>query len=160
VLAGAVGLDQRTRIDETRALVEQVALSQSSVEYADARIRAMVAYTSPTLQSARAPEGVRAGLRTLVQETAAERVGPLLERRAAVVDLAVRRWHGAQREARDAYVAYLDERIAVLRAMSVDLRVLFQPQPESALRLKSALDALLASTPDPRLEARLRLLLT
>jgi hypothetical protein len=156
----AVGADERSRGREFDALVHQVTLGQSAVRYSDAGIQSMVQYTSPQLTSARTPANVRASLRKIVQQAAADRLEPMRIRRDAVAGLPVRRWHGEQRQARDAYLAYLDRKIALLRTVSVDLRALYQPHPENERALAVARDALLKLSPDAPSSTRMRNALT
>ena len=157
--AGATELDQRDRNREFAALLGQVSRAQSAVRYSDARIQSMVQYTSPQLTSARAPDRVRASLRQLVQQTAADRVAPLRIRREAIARLSVSRWHGEQRRARDTYLAYLDGRIAFLQAVAADLRALYRPHWELSWQLTAARVALLKVSPDGPSSNRIRELL-
>lgn len=159
VAAVLVGLDQRERGREAEVLLTRVTTAQSSIRYADARVRSMVAYTSPQLLSATAPDRVRASLRSLVMEAAAQQLGTLRERRQAVAAVPVAAWHGGLREARDAYLDYLDERIAVLQEISVDLRALYRSHPESSRLLLAARSALLAISPDAESTAQVSKLL-
>jgi hypothetical protein len=138
------GVDQRDRDRELEALLVQVEQGQAAVRYSDARVQAMVQYTSPQLLSARAPDRVRASLRALVQQAAADRLEPMRRRRDAVAQLPVADRHGELRRARAAYVSYLDERISVLRAVSTDLRALYQPQTKAQRLLTEARADLLA----------------
>lgn len=158
-VAGATELDQRDRNREFAVLLGQVSRAQSAVRYSDARIQSMVQYTSPQLTSARAPDRVRASLRQLVQQTAADRVAPLRIRRDAVARLSVRRWHGEQRRARDTYLAYLDGRIAFLQAVAADLRALYRPHWELSWQQTAARTALLKVSPDGPSSNRIRELL-
>jgi hypothetical protein len=146
-LAGLYLTDQHSRNREFGALIGQVQQSQSTIGYADRRIEAMVAYTSPQLLSATAPERVRASLRRLVQQTADQQIASIQARRAAVARLKMARWHPSQRSAQRAYLAYLDYRIGYLRAIAKNVRTLYQPQPEDARRLDAARQALLAIAP-------------
>jgi hypothetical protein len=157
--AVAIGVDQRRRAEEFTALVDQVTRGQAAIRYSDARIQSMVQQTSPMLISARAPARVRAGLRQLVQQAAADRVAPTQVRRDAVAGLEVAGWHGEQSRARDAYLEYLDQQIAFLRAVSVDLRTLYRPRVEGGRRLATARQALLEVSPDRPSSDRIRALM-
>ena len=153
------GHDERTRAREFDALMEQVTQGQSAVRYTDARIQAITAYVSPQLLSARAPASVRAGLGTIVQQVAAGRIAPMQAHRDDVAALSVARWHGAQRRAQAAYLAYLDDRIEFARAVSADVDALFRSRPAPSPRLAEARKALLAVSPDPSAASQVRDLL-
>jgi hypothetical protein len=153
------GVDQRDRDRELTALLAQVEQGQAALRYSDARVQAMVQYTSPQLLSARAPDRVRASLRAVVQQAAADRLQPMSRRRDALAQLSVTGRHTDLYRARAAYLAYLDERIAGLRAVSADLRVLYQPQPRAQRLLTEARNALLRATSADRSAARIRELL-
>ena len=140
--------DQRNRDHELDALLSRVERGQSAVRYTDAQIQAMVQYTSPHLLSARAPSRVRASLRAVVQKTAADRLEPMQGRRDAVAEVSISGWHRDLRRAQAAYLAYLDERIAVLRAVATNLRALYQPQPAVQRLLAEARAALLTASSD------------
>jgi hypothetical protein len=154
-----VSADQRARTREFDALFGQVQKGQSTIGYADRRVQAMVEYTSPQLHSAEAPARVRAGLRAIVQESAGQQVPSLQARRDAVFRLEVARWHRGQRSARTAYLAYLDYRIGYLRAISANLRTLYEPQPENARLLNAARQALLNIAPGASSSDQVRALL-
>jgi hypothetical protein len=153
------GLDQRDRERELDALLVQVERGQAAIRFSDARVQAMVQYASPQLLSARAPERVRASLRAIVQKAAADRLPPMHQRRAAVARLSVAGWHTDVRRARAAYLAYVDERIAVLLAVSANLRALYQSQPQAQRLLTEARSALLMVVSEDRSAERIRQLL-
>lgn len=157
--AVAIGTDQRGRAREFSALLAQVTRTQASITYSQGQIQAMVGYTSPQLTSARAPASVRAGLRQIVQKAAADRVAPLRTRRAAVADLPVGRWHGRQRRARDAYLAYVDQRLGFVQAVAADLGALYRPDPLAQPVQAAARAALLAVSPNAATSAQIRALL-
>jgi Tfp pilus assembly protein PilX len=157
VTAVVAGVDQRNRSREFEALLSQMTQAQSAIQYSYGRIQAMVQYTSPQLTSPGSPERVRAGLRQIVQQAVAERVPLLHRRRAAVAELSPAFWHGDQRRAQDACLAYLDQQIDFLQSATTDLRVLYRSpsqQPRAAARA-----ALLAVSPDAATSTRIRLLL-
>ena len=157
--AVAIGTDQRGRAREFSALLAQVTRTQASITYSQGQIQAMVGYTSPQLTSARAPASVRAGLRQIVQKAAADRVAPLRTRREAVADLPVGRWHGRQRRARDAYLAYVDQRLGFVQAVAADLGALYRPDPLAQPVQAAARAALLAVSPNAATSAQIRALL-
>jgi hypothetical protein len=157
--AVAIGADQRSRAREFSALLVQVTRAQTSITYSQGRIQSMVGYTSPQLTSARAPERVRAGLRKIVQDAAADRVGPLRTRRAAVAGLPVHGWHHEQRHARDAYLDHVDQQLGFVQAVAADLRALYRPDPQAQRLQAEARAALLAASPDAATSARIRTLL-
>lgn len=151
--------DQRGRTREFDALLGQVQKGQSTIGYADRRVQAMVEYTSPQLTSAQAPATVKASLRAIVQESAGRQMPSLQARREAVFRLQVARWHRGQRSARTAYLAYLDYRIGYLRAISANLRTLYEPQPANAKLLSAARQALLSVAPSTSSSDQIRALM-
>jgi hypothetical protein len=159
VVLAAFAVDQRSRYRENDALIEQVTRGQSALAYADGRIGSAVGYTRPALTSNAVPERVRAGLRAIVQKEAAARVEPLLRQREALAAVPVRSWHHDQVRAKKTYAAYLDQRIAAYRAISLDLRILFRPQPETTRRRVEARRALLDLDLAPKQTAEVERLL-
>jgi hypothetical protein len=151
--------EEQARGREFDALLAQVTQAQSAVQYSDARLAAIVQYTSPQLLSARAPARVRASLAALVQQAAAGRVAPMQAQRNRVATRSTGRWHPVDGRARDAYLAYLDDRIAFLKAAADDLDVLFKPQPNGPRLRAAARKALLAASPDRAATQRIRALL-
>jgi hypothetical protein len=153
------GIDQHDRDRELDALLGQVEQGQSAIRYSDARVHAMVQHTFPQLLSIRAPSRVSANLWAVVQQTAADRLQPMRLRRDAIAELPVAAWHTDLRRARAAYLAYLDERIVVLRAVSSNLRALYQSRPLTQQLLAEARKALLTAASQARSTARIRDLL-
>ncbi len=138
--------DQRSRQAEFARLFAQVQGSQGSIVYADRQVAGVVQYTSPQLTSASAPAPVRASLSKIVRETAAAQVGELQLYRERIAALTPLRWHPEQRRARDAYLAFLDDRINHLLGVAVNLDELYRPQPQRAVLLAAARRALIAAT--------------
>lgn len=145
---GVVVADDAVRRSEAAALVRRAAAAQDAVRYADGRVAATTHYTLPLLVSAAQPTQVRAGLARLVEREAAAQVAPVQRERAAVAEVRVLPWHGAQRRAQRALLAYLDARVQHLRAAAADVRVLFRSDPALAERLDQARAALLAASDD------------
>ncbi len=138
--------DQRSRQAEFARLFAQVQGSQGSIVYADRQVAGVVQYTSPQLTSASAPAPVRASLSKIVRETAAAQVGELQLYRERIAALTPLRWHPEHRRARDAYLAFLDDRINHLLGVAVNLDELYRPQPQRAVLLAAARRALIAAT--------------
>ncbi len=138
----AVVADGPWRRHEAGQLAERAAAAQRSIDFTDRRIAGTVQYASPQLTSAAASPGVRADLQRLVREAAAGRLQPLRERRAAVAATRVAPWHGDELRARSATLDYLDERLRLLEAVSIDLRKLYEPTPDLVVLRGEAADAL------------------
>lgn len=135
----AVLADGPWRRHESGLLAARAVTAQQSIDFTDRRIAGTVRYVSPQLTSSTAPPEVRADLQRLVQQAAAERVGPLQERRASVAGTRIAPWHGQERRARSAVLAYLDERLRLLEDVSTDLTVLYEPTPVlTSLRVQAA----------------------
>ena len=135
----AVIADGPWRRHESSRLADRAVAAQQSIDFTDRRIAGTVQYASPQLTSASAPPEVRADLQRLVRETAAGRVAPLRERRDAIAGTWLAPWHGDERRARTAVLAYLDERLRLLDAVTRNLTALYEPTPDLvALRDQAA----------------------
>ena len=98
-------------------------------------------YFSPALVSPSVEQRVRDSLQGIVREEAAGQVAVVRGHRDAAAAVRVLPWHGAEREAQDRWVAYLDARIAFLEQVSGEFRRLFQPRPEQEAALAEAREA-------------------
>jgi hypothetical protein len=127
--------DHRSRDHEFNQLLDQVQRSQSTIDDADRQVSSVLADTSqqPTPASTPAPASL-----TIVQETAveqlAEQVSELQLRREAIATLRPFRWHPAQRQARDAYLAYLDNQITYLLSIAATQATPSLPLPPAHLQ--------------------------
>jgi hypothetical protein len=122
VVRWADGVAARREYD---ALQEAWTAAAAHTAYAERSVASIVEYASPQLQTA--PAAVRAGLRRLVEEAAAKQLPVLTAGLEAVAAVGVWPWHQRLREAKTACVAYLDARLARLRAVALDALALGQP---------------------------------
>ena len=127
--AGLLG-DAQVREREVDALLARASSGLETVRYADGRVRGVLRYSGPALQSPQVRPEVRASLRDLVRGEAGGQVEALRAERRAAADIGVLPWHGPQREARAQWVAYLDVRVAYLESVAADFGALYRPHPE------------------------------
>ena len=119
-------LEQR----EADRLVARVGEVQSQIGYSQHRILSTVDYTRPLLFGASVTPTVQRGLEKLIEDTAAGQVPPLQRQRDRVANTTVLPWHRARQRARTALLAYLDVRIAYLRAVATEVDALYREHPE------------------------------
>jgi hypothetical protein len=139
--------------------VGQAAADELALVFADTQARAAsgerqvqgtLAYASPMIWSAEAPEDVRAGLRGIVEASAAEvaaDLGTLRDRAAAVTTLP---WHDEQRVAQSEVldlVAAQQARFEAIAADVTDIGLVFADGPPLT---GGAVEALRAAGADPR----------
>lgn len=157
-VAGAVG-DRQVRAAEFDALLAQAVVGQGAIGYADRRIGATVQYASPVLGSSDTPLHVRKSLEGIVQDEARQQAAVLRVRHAASAAVRVLPWHDEQREARQAYAAYLAAKARYLEAVAVDFETLYGRPPELTAQLTAAARALDAAAPSARAALAARQLL-
>lgn len=81
-----------------------------------------LAYASPMIWSAQVSEDVRAGLRALVQGSAADVVDRLDTVRDRVADVRILPWHAEQARAREVLLALIDDQRARFAGIARDAR--------------------------------------
>ena len=114
VLALAWFADSRMAAGERDALATAVRGGGESVSRAEGRIVGMVDYGGPLLSSATVDPQVRSTLLSLVRGAAAEGAVDLRAARDAVADVRIAPWRPDLLTARDAYAAYLADRLSQL----------------------------------------------
>jgi hypothetical protein len=138
LLALATAADRWVHADEVRVTRANLALAQLTADHADGLIQSTFQYSSPLIVSTRASDQVRAGLRALVMQSAADGAAELRTMRSSVMASRVLPWHGDVRRSREATLAFLDAKIAFLTAGSRDYNALNVAPPEVAQALDRA----------------------
>jgi hypothetical protein len=140
VWANAVVVDRANA-----AMSAAYAQSQRQIEIGEGEVLSTLAYAQPMIWSALWPESTRAGLRDLVQGSAADASERLAQTRAEVAGTLVLPWQSAQRDARIRLLALLDAEQARFARIAADARaiaeVLGSPRPPVA----AVVDSLRAS---------------
>jgi hypothetical protein len=156
--AGAWSLDHARRASEFDALTGCVQAGEAAATYVSLRIWARADYIRPAVF--RLSPDLRAGLYGLVGEAAAAGTPVLVQARDGCRAQRPQRWHTALGRARTAYLAYLDARLDVDRAMARDGSQVYVQHPELADLHDRAVSALVAAAPDAEAARRARALLS
>jgi hypothetical protein len=138
VLALAFGADRRVHGDEVRTARANLATAVQAADHADGLLQSTFEYSSPLIVSTRVPDEVRAGLRALVMQAAADGAAELRTVRASVARTDVLPWHTDTRRSREATLAFLDAKIAFLTEGSRDYNALDLQPPQVAAALDRA----------------------
>jgi hypothetical protein len=101
-------------------LADVVAASSARVVTGEAVVTGTLAYASPMIWSAAVSEEVRAGLRAVVQDSAAQVAVDLAATRASAADVTVLPWQAAQATAREQVLSLLDTEIARFERIAAD----------------------------------------
>jgi hypothetical protein len=88
----------------------------------EARVLSTLAYASPMIWSAAVPESVRAGLRTLVQDTAAEVSAGLRREAEAARTTLVLPWQADQQELREQVLLQIEGELVRFDRIAADAR--------------------------------------
>lgn len=120
LLALAVGADRWVDADEVRTARANLAAAEQAADHADGLLQSTFQYSSPLIVSTRASDEVRAGLRALVRQAAADGAAELRAVRTSVAGTRVLPWHTDVRRSREATLAFLDAKIAFLAAGASD----------------------------------------
>lgn len=120
LLAVGAAADGPLRDRESAALIDRVASAEGVVTAAEDLVVSRVRYASPLLTSASVEPSLRADLEDVVSEAAAEGEAAVAAARADAAGVTVLPWHSDLADARAAYVSYLDQRLAELRAVAAD----------------------------------------
>lgn len=139
VAAGLFWWTGRVRAQATGVLETAMANASRDAAAGEAVVLSMLQYTSPAIWSTSVGEDVRAGMRELVQGSAAEVVRTLDESRQEAESTFVLPWDSTERQAKDAVLAFVTAQRSRFEQIAVDARalddVLGQPGPtESAAR--------------------------
>jgi hypothetical protein len=125
------------RTSANAAFVEALGSSTARVVSGDRQVQGTLAYASPMIWSSAVPADVRAGLRDLVQGSAAEVSADLGATADRVAGVRVLPWQGAQAQSRDALLALIGEQQRRFDRIAADAaaigRVLSQEPPSAAL---------------------------
>ena len=156
--AGAWSVDHIRRVAEFDALTGCVQAGETAATYVSLRIWARADYILPAVF--RLPPDLRAGLFELVADGAATDTPQLVEAREGCRADRPQRWHTALGRARTAYLAYLDARLDVDRAIARDGSQVYVQHPELADLHDRAVSALVAAAPDAEAARRARSLLS
>jgi hypothetical protein len=138
LLAVAVAADRWVHAGEVRSARANLAAAEQAADHADGLLQSTFQYTSPLIVSTRASDQVRAGLRALVMQSAADGAAELRAVRRSVTASRVLPWHGDVRRSKEATLAFLDAKIAFLAAGSRDYNALNVAPPAVAQALDRA----------------------
>jgi hypothetical protein len=117
---GAGALQQRADDDLTTAVAEAAARTQAG----EARVLSTLAYASPMIWSSSVPEDVRAGLRQLVQEAAADASGTLADVADQARSVPILPWQREALQRRDQVLALVLADQARFDAIARDARAI------------------------------------
>ena len=138
LLAVAVAADRGVHAGEVRSARANLAAAEQAADHADGLLQSTFEYSSPLIVSTRASDEVRAGLRALVMQAAADGAAELRAVRTSVADTSVLPWHTDVRRSREATLAFLDAKIAFLAAGARDYNQLDLAPPAVAAALERA----------------------
>lgn len=149
VAAGAVVGSEATRQAANNRLLDTFLVADARASSGERQVLGTLAYASPMIWSTSVSAEVRAGLRAVVEESAAEVAADFAALRETATGTLVLPWHTAQADARTELVALLDDQQArfdgIARdASDIDLVLAGGPLPNGA-----ALAALRASGASP-----------
>ena len=139
--------------------VRQAATDELAVVFADAQARAasgerqvqgMLAYASPTIWSAEAPEDVRAGLRDIVEASAADVAADLSALRDRAAAATILPWHREQQVAQAELLALVAAQQARFDGIAADLTDIDLVLAGGPLPTGGVAEALRSAGADPR----------
>lgn len=156
--AGAWSVDHTRRVAEFNALTGCVQAGETAATSVSLSIWARADYILPAVF--RLSPDLRAGLFELVGEAAAAGTPPLVDAREGCRADRPQRWHTSLGRARTAYLAYLNARLNVDRAIARDGSQVYVQHPELADLHDRAVNALVAAAPDAEAARRARSLLS
>lgn len=145
--------DDVERVHEFGTLLQRAEVAQQDVTQAAALVDSTRQYTMPLLVSSSSAT-VRAGLAALIDQSAARGEVDVRADRAALDRLTVLPWHSRLRQAKAAYLGYLDRRIADLEAAAHggDIAAIRTPSVETDFAI--SVDAVRNAAPRPSDAAR------
>lgn len=120
--AGGIWWSDHVRGSATDALTTAYTETQQVARAGEGSVLGTLRYASPMIGSTAVGEDVRAGLRALVQDSAAEVVVRLDALRATVADTTVLPWQPEQQQAQRALLALIDAETARFAAVAADAR--------------------------------------
>jgi len=156
--AGTWTVDHTRRVAEFDALTRCVQAGETAATYASLRIWARADYILPAVF--RLSPDQRAGLLTLVSEAATADTPQLVKAREGCRVEHPQPWHTALGRARTAYLAYIDARLDVDRAIAGDGSQVYVQHPDLDDLHDRAVSALVAAAPDAEAARRVRSLLS
>lgn len=106
-VAGFLWWSDGVRRDALQSMADAVTTAQDRARIGQGRVMSTLAYTSPMIWSASVPEEVRAGLRELVELSAADASATLSSVADEVAGLRILPWQSAQLEARDQVLDFI-----------------------------------------------------
>ena len=138
LVALTTAADRWVHAREVRVARANLALAQLTADHADGLLQSTFQYSSPLIVSTRASDEVRAGLRALVMQAAADGAAELRAVRTSVAETSALPWHTDVRRSREATLAFLDAKIAFLAAGARDYNQLDLAPPAVAAALERA----------------------
>lgn len=117
------------------------ARSQQQVDIGEREVLGTLAYSQPMIWSSQWPESTRAGLRAIVQDSAAAGAARLARTRDDVAGTLVLPWQSAQRAARQRLLELIDADLERFDRIAADARaisdVMAAPRPATAVVVDS-----------------------
>lgn len=147
LLAGGQFLDRSQRNREYTQLLTCVRSGQTAATDADTRVAGMSGYISPALNAGPTPQ-IRDGLYAMVARAASAALPELQRASTMCRAVPVAFWHGSIRAARRAYLAGLDARVSLTRAVASDGALAATDRSALHALRTTAQARLLAAAPD------------
>jgi len=130
--AGFLWWSDSVRRSANEELLATFAESSARADAGERSVQGTLAYASPLIWSASVPESVRAGLRALVEASAAEVARDLARTRDRVAGVPILPWQQPQLAARDELLALIDaeqQRFAGIAADASDIDIILADGP-------------------------------
>jgi hypothetical protein len=126
------------------------AAAQARAESGERQVQGTLAYASPTIWSADVPEDVRAGLRDIVEASAADVAADLAALRAQASAATILPWHEEQRVAQQRLLDLVAAQQARFDGIAADLTDIDLVLADGPLPTGGVAEALRAAGADPR----------
>ena len=145
IAAAMLVWSERAKSAANQTFAQAVAEAQDRARIGEGRVLSTLTYASPMIWSTEVPEDVRAGLRSLVETSAAEAAATLSQVVESVSGATVLPWQAAQQRARDEVMALVLAERARFDEIAADAREIGRVLARERPSAENALAALGAS---------------
>ena len=148
--AGLLWWSDHVRSSAAEELAVVFADAQSRAASGERQVQGTLAYASPLIWSADVPEDVRAGLRDLVEASAADVAADLAAMRERAAGTSIWPWHREQAVAQAELVALIEAQRARFDGIAADVTDIDLVLADGPLPVGGVAEALRAAGADPR----------